>query len=300
MSKGDLTEEAMLKLMAERRGISVAELKAERQKASDNHQPAAVVDASRLGKAVLRSVGVPEGTQPEARVSSGCEVCDRTFDLEDCPWWPVEYHRLCDEHAQPVVLRHAEAVLCADPPRGIPKIQRTAREVPEEYRSWNPLDEDARGWYFHGGVGRGKSYLAAAMLKRVWMRWSREKGTPPTVAWWPTSRLLQQMRATFNGKGAPPDWIEALYKVDLLVLDDLGQERVTDWARETLALIITERYDAGRKLIITSNYSLGGLGRRFTPDDAPDDPDGERIASRIAEACTVREIKGPDRRILGN
>ena len=295
----DISMEELSRRIAANRQRHAADLeKLERQKAAkEKAESMDEVLTPPVAAAALRSLGVPEGVEPAARNETGCKVCDRMFTVEDAPWWPVEYGNLCPEHMGAVTLSHAERILCADPPRGIPKIQRAAREVPDELKGWNPLSEDERGWYFHGKVGRGKSHLAAAMLKRAWMRWARERGVPPTVAWWPTSRLLQQMRATYSGKGAQPEWIEKLYTVDLLVLDDLGQERVTDWARETLGLIITERYDAGRKLIITSNYSLGGLARRFTPDDAPDDPDGERIASRIAEACRVKEIKGPDRRL---
>lgn len=300
MSDDDIDMDELRRRVAANRQRHAADLERLEAKRQSEAKDAPLSDTPKTAEKALRALGIPEGIVAAARPSVGCEVCDRTFpSVDEAPWWTVETKVLCDEHMPAVILAHAERILRADPPRGIPLRQQDAREIPPDMSSWNPLDPHGRGWFLWGEVGRGKSYIAAALLKRAWMTWSRDRGVPPTVAWWPTGRLLQQIRATFSGKGAPPAWIEQLYSIDLLVLDDLGQERVTDWVRETLGLIVTERYDAGRKLIITSNYSLGGLARRFTPEDAPDDPDGARIASRIAEACAVVEIKGIDRRLHG-
>jgi DNA replication protein DnaC len=83
-------------------------------------------------------------------------------------------------------------------------------------------------------------------------------------------------------------------EADLLVLDDLGAERLTDWVEETMSLIVNTRYNNRRLTIFTSNY-----------EDLPDDDlntlltrVGFRLHSRLREMCTFLEYEGPDYRNL--
>lgn len=257
-----------------------------------------MTDGANAARAALRRMGVPDDVGP-APAPTGCEVCDRTFEVDEAPWWTVQTNALCDEHRPAVTLRHAETALRGEPPRGIPRRQQEARDVLPALATWSPVADAALGVYLHGLVGRGKSYQAAALLKRAWMQWARHHGHPPTFRWWHVGKLLDRMRQSYGGKGATPDWMDELYHVDLLVLDDLGAEKVSDWTRETLTLVISERYDNGRVTIITSNFALGALAARLTPPGDEDDPVGQRIASRIAESCVRVEVEGPDRRLQG-
>ena len=80
---------------------------------------------------------------------------------------------------------------------------------------------------------------------------------------------------------------------ELLVLDDLGAERPTDWVEETMNLIVNTRYNDKRPTIFTSNY-----------EDVPDTDDldsllvrvGFRMHSRLREMCEFLEYGGPDYR----
>ena len=80
---------------------------------------------------------------------------------------------------------------------------------------------------------------------------------------------------------------------ELLVLDDLGAERLTDWVEETMNLIVNTRYNTRRPTIFTSNY-----------EDVPDADDldsllvrvGFRMHSRLREMCDFLEYAGPDYR----
>src|SRR4029450_7520659 len=84
-------------------------------------------------------------------------------------------------------------------------------------------------------------------------------------------------------------------EADLLVLDDLGSEKTSEWVEETMNLIVNTRYNERRLTIFTSNY-----------DDTPDDSDPEclkarigfRIHSRLHEMCDFLEYDGADFRLL--
>jgi DNA replication protein DnaC len=83
--------------------------------------------------------------------------------------------------------------------------------------------------------------------------------------------------------------------VDLLVLDDLGAEKTSEWVEETMNLIVNTRYNERRVTIFTSNYL-----------DIPDDTDsnsllfriGHRMRSRLHEMCDFLEMDGADYREL--
>lgn len=221
-----------------------------------------------------------------------CLLCGPDYDASDAPWFAWQSPETCEPHRQAILLSQAERALR----NVIPPRQQEASELLPDIAGWTPIGGEAPCIYLHGLVGRGKSYQAAALLKVGWMRWTRHHGKPPTIQWWQVGRLLQQMRASM-GKSGSEDLSAALFDCDLLVLDDLGAERVTDWTREQILLIISERYDRYASTIITSNYSLGDLADRLSPNDDPDEPAGQRIASRIAESAMRIEVTGPDRRL---
>jgi DNA replication protein DnaC len=105
------------------------------------------------------------------------------------------------------------------------------------------------------------------------------------------------IRSTYNPtvKTAEMDVLRPVMDADLLVLDDLGSEKTSEWVEETMNLIVNTRYNERRHTIFTSNYD-------DTPDDA--DPDclkariGFRIHSRLHEMCEFLEFDGADYRHL--
>ena len=102
-------------------------------------------------------------------------------------------------------------------------------------------------------------------------------------------QLLDSIREGFNG--GDRDALRRAETVPLLALDDLGAERPTDWAIETLTGLIDARTAEGLPTIVTSNYSLGQLRELW--GGMP----GARIASRLGGACERIEVTGPDRRL---
>jgi hypothetical protein len=84
---------------------------------------------------------------------------------------------------------------------------------------------------------------------------------------------------------------------ELLVLDDLGAERPTDWVEETMNLIVNTRYNNRRLTIFTSNYPLNTS--KNSPAETLHERVGFRLFSRLHEMCEFLELDGIDYRELG-
>lgn len=142
----------------------------------------------------------------------------------------------------------------------------------------------------HGPVGSGKTSLGTC-LYHAW----QDAGT--AGMWFTTIDLLGHIRAGFDRETrtyTADALVEAICTVPLLLLDDVGAEKVTDWVAEQLFNVISRREKEHRATIFTSNLGLDRLAARF------EDPMGERIASRIRGMCERRiyKVDGPDLRGL--
>lgn len=136
------------------------------------------------------------------------------------------------------------------------------------------------GLYLYGPVGVGKTHVAAGIVHKEAMLGSHCK-------WVSMSGWLADLRASFNG-AEPPEQAGSFGWSDVLVLDDLGAEKPSDWALESIFLLVNTVYERERtRLIVTSNLSLADLSKRV----------GSRIASRLAEMCEPLELTGADRRV---
>jgi DNA replication protein DnaC len=146
-----------------------------------------------------------------------------------------------------------------------------------------------RGLFFEGRPGVGKTHLAVAVLKQVMLRLS-VRGL-----FYDTRDLLRMIRGTYDPSTRTTE-LEVLRPVmhaDLLVLDDLGAEKTSEWVEETMNLIVNTRYNERRLTIFTSNFP-------DIPDDA--DPDsllfriGARMRSRLHEMCEFVDLDAADYR----
>lgn len=225
-----------------------------------------------------------------------CLGCRGAYD-DDLPWVIRSLPDTCDACRSKALDLARVRAFGGPPPRGLPERQRAAKpsDLIPELRNVKFLD--GMGAFLYGLPGRGKSFQAAALLLRAWDVLMARTGRPPGCRWWRTDLMLSHMRS-LQGKGEFVAWLDDILTCDVLVLDDFGAERVTEWAREQLLLILSERYDQHRCTIITSNFSLGELAQRIS--ESADDPSGERIASRIAEVCVRVHIDGDDRRLTPN
>ena len=126
-----------------------------------------------------------------------------------------------------------------------------------------------------GEVDCGKSHLAIAIC-RQWLKRSK----PARYVLVPI--MLDELRRGYEREGAESydSKLNLLYKVDLLVLDDLGTQTPTPWAMERLMMIIDYRYINGLPLVVTTNKDL---------TDLPGDNE-HRIGSRLMRFRDSRQI----------
>ena len=157
------------------------------------------------------------------------------------------------------------------------------------------LENPKGGMFFFGDPGTGKTFLSAIIAQEF-----VKKGH--SVIFGDVPSLLDDLKSTFDSKNKSlDDLMESLTTADLLVLDDLGTESPTDWAVERIYLIINQRYNAEKPLIVTSNFKLSEVGQRLNEPKKSENKfpsvTGKRIVSRLAQMCKRIEIKGRDRRI---
>jgi len=103
--------------------------------------------------------------------------------------------------------------------------------------------------------------------------------------------MLEELRSSYNREGEYDRLMDFLLTVPLLVLDDLGTQKPTEWAVEKLMQIVDYRYVNGLHMVVTTNRSL---------DDLPGDTE-RRIGSRLLRARFARVvyIDAPEYRIRG-
>lgn len=153
------------------------------------------------------------------------------------------------------------------------------REWLEGYRAG-----ERRNLLLYGTVGSGKTGLAVAVAKDL-------VEDVVGVRFVVLRELLHDMVERIS-RGLPAG-DPGLYDVAVLVLDDLGAERPTNYARNELAVLVERRYQARLPIIATSNYDPDALADRLGHDDPVV---GQRIVSRLSDRALMRRFKGEDRR----
>lgn len=148
------------------------------------------------------------------------------------------------------------------------------------------LEHEQPNLYLFGGVGSGKSLYAAKLTLEDSKTYYLNNMEDITRLFISVPRLFFDIKSTFN---SPPrrndsmseedlplteqDLVRQYCEVDWLVLDDMGAEKGSEWALQTLYVIINHRYEHLKTTIFTSNYSLNRLAEKLGDD---------RIPSRIA------------------
>jgi DNA replication protein DnaC len=160
--------------------------------------------------------------------------------------------------------------------------------IPKRYleADFNLIPEDIKGklsglkekgLYLWGGCGSGKTYICYAIFKE-----GRNRGMNIMVRNFPS--MLNQIK----GKDNLNDEIRDIANYNgILIIDDIGAEKMSEWVAETLYIIINTRYENCSPTIFISNLSLQKL----------EEVVGDRIPSRISEMCHIMKIDNKDRRL---
>jgi DNA replication protein DnaC len=150
------------------------------------------------------------------------------------------------------------------------------RQVRAFTRSIEENLEAGRGLWFDGPVGTGKTSLAILVAKAA-------KDAGRSYAVFPVPRLLAEIKRTFDRDATDSymGFFRRLCTVDLLVLDDLGAEKQTEWVLEQLYSIVNERWQDRRSIVVTTNV----------PDPDPETP----LRMLKQGTAQLHELIGADR-----
>ena len=145
---------------------------------------------------------------------------------------------------------------------------------------FDDFEEMGAGLLLYGAVGGGKTYYAAAIANAV-------IDSGKSAEFTSLSNLAMRMQANYGSEKLRI--LDGLCRNDLVVLDDLGVERGTDTMNENVYQVINALYSSKTVVIITTNMDAEAMQREQNPNL-------QRIYSRIFECCQPIEVRGEDRR----
>jgi DNA replication protein DnaC len=242
----------------------------------------------------------------------------------------------CDGMGMVVVRRAdggfaAEPCDCRDEVKALARLERA--RIPERYRNctlrnFERLNEslqgafimaetfvtdytsnlEGKGLLFTGSMGVGKTHLAVGLIHAL----ITERSV--SCLFCDYRELLKQIQESYNASTQVTELqvLQPIFNTEVLLIDDLGYIRPTEWVWDTVALILNSRYNAKRTTIITTNYPNHPAGFRESTDkprsrsqadaeramreETLGDRIGERMRSRLAEMCVEVKLEGEDLR----
>jgi DNA replication protein DnaC len=179
-----------------------------------------------------------------------------------------------------------------------------ARSYVENYKTL----ESRNGLLFTGTVGTGKTHLSLAVIRELRLRYGAD------TLFVDFRDLLTKIKATFDGGDTKTEQevLRPVLHAEVLVLDELGAARATDWTFDKVEHIINTRYNASGATIVTTNlinqppgwtaprepsrgYAAAAAQAALTAETLGDRI-GTRMYSRLQQMCTLVEVRGEDYR----
>ena len=157
---------------------------------------------------------------------------------------------------------------------------------------------DGMGLLIIGKIGTGKTHLAVGITKELILN----KGI--SCLFYDYRELLKEIQNSYNAtvKTTELDVLRPVFETDVLVLDELGAVKPTEWVWDTVSLILNTRYNDNRTTIITTNFedqpaagaNGGSAVRAAARAESLGDRIGERMRSRLHEMCRIIKMEGED------
>jgi DNA replication protein DnaC len=158
---------------------------------------------------------------------------------------------------------------------------------------------DGTGLLIIGKIGTGKTHLAVGITKELILN----KGV--SCLFYDYRELLKEIQNSYNStvQTTELDVLRPIFETEVLVLDELGAVKPTEWVWDTVSLILNTRYNDNRTTIITTNFEdqpaagVNGAGsavRAATRAESLGDRIGERMRSRLHEMCRIIRMEGED------
>jgi len=163
---------------------------------------------------------------------------------------------------------------------------------------------DGTGLLITGGIGTGKTHLAVGIIKELILN----RGI--SCLFYDYRELLKEIQNSYNVtvKTTELDVLRPVFETDVLLLDELGAVKPTEWVWDTVSLILNNRYNDNRATIITTNLpnlAPGKYRNNLNPssheaaeqsnqDKTLGDRIGEPMRSRLHQMCRIIEMRGDD------
>lgn len=165
------------------------------------------------------------------------------------------------------------------------KVLKWIKDFYKEYQT----NKNAKGCYLHGSFGSGKSYILAALFNEI-----AKKGANAVIIYYP--EMLRRLRESFYD-----DFDQKMYELqhaDLLLIDDIGAESVSEWNRdEILGTILQYRMESSLPTFFTSNLTLEELETNLASTKGKIDYlKARRIMERIKQLTVDLELTSENRR----
>ena len=197
-----------------------------------------------------------------------------------CSKWPTYLlHERLRSFGVPDLMLNARIDNFEEAPGALALAAELARNFVEMYEG---AHQNNKGLLFVGPTGVGKTHLAVGVMRELVRR-----GHARTAKMVDVARFLEDLRASYDAPLAErKQVIDPLLYADVVLLDDLGAQRTTEWVREQLGIVINERWANRRTMLITTNANLDYFG----------DTLGERALSRLQDMLLTVMLNGPSRR----
>ena len=146
--------------------------------------------------------------------------------------------------------------------------------------AWDEMEKDGIGLMLWGGVGTGKTYLAGAVANALLDQGKRV--------------LMRDFSEISNISIFDADeYVSSLSSYDLVILDDLGAERKSEFALQNVFNVVNRRWESGKPMIVTTNLSIKEMKALSSNDELR----YQRIYDRLFDMCTPICVSGSSRRV---